>query len=453
MSDNNQEYLNSQTDYQPSQSNVAPPTYNFTQGTYDDNEDDGEYDEYDDNEVDPVLNNYDKTTSANIDNTIANVNEDWFTQPQTQHNYQNDTQTQPQTQHNYDDHLRNTDRMPFKQESFKTNTNMSAFDEDENNQDDDEDIDIMTNEYHDDDDAQTQLPDEMDEESKPMMMANDHMMQDEMDTMVHHDDDDDDIMDIIDDDEDENGWDGVDLSHEMAPISQADSWTVISKYFEANGLVRQQIASFDEFVRNTIQEIVEDTGEIYAISGPQRSPDDGRDYRTKIKIEFAQVYITPPTRVGDSCQEEPLLPSACRLRQFTYCAEVECEIRRTISEVDDESMVESVISRDESMVPIGRIPVMVRSMLCTLTAQRDSSNWNPSAFGECPFDGGGYFIINGREKVLVAQERMAANHVMCYLGQDKRWMAEIRSSVERSNRCVVANYVRCAASSAFSSER
>ena len=63
-------------------------------------------------------------------------------------------------------------------------------------------------------------------------------------------------------------------------------------------------------------------------------------------------------------------------------------------------------------------------------------------FGECPFDQGGYFIINGREKVLVAQERMAANHVMCYLSQDKRWMAEIRCYVERSNRSVVANYIK-----------
>ena len=273
-----------------------------------------------------------------------------------------------------------------------------------------------------------------------------------------------DNMHDLDDDEDEDGdqifdrdddlgiipdttndWDGQDDTHDNAPISQPDSWTVISKYFDCNGLVRQQIASFDEFVRNTIQEIVEDTGELNAISIPQTSSDDGRDYRTRMKIEFAQVYITPPTRIGDSSQEEPLLPSACRLRQFTYSAEVECEVKRTIYEVDDETMQENVISHDESMVPIGRIPVMVRSMLCTLTAQKSDNSqhgWNPSAFGECPFDQGGYFIINGREKVLVAQERMAANHVMCYLSQDKRWMAEVRSYVERSNRSVIANYVK-----------
>ena len=57
------------------------------------------------------------------------------------------------------------------------------------------------------------------------------------------------------------------------------------------------------------------------------------------------------------------------------------------------------------------------------------------AHGECPFD-------QHRKKVLVTQERMAANHVMRYLGTDKRWLAEIRSYVERSNRSVIANYVK-----------
>ena len=34
---------------------------------------------------------------------------------------------------------------------------------------------------------------------------------------------------------------------------------------------------------------------------------------------------------------------------------------------------------------------------------------------ECPYDEGGYFIINGSEKVLIAQERMAANSVYVFM--------------------------------------
>ena len=38
------------------------------------------------------------------------------------------------------------------------------------------------------------------------------------------------------------------------PVSQEDSWAVISAYFEEKGLVRQQLDSFDEFIQNTMQE-------------------------------------------------------------------------------------------------------------------------------------------------------------------------------------------------------
>lgn len=39
-------------------------------------------------------------------------------------------------------------------------------------------------------------------------------------------------------------------------ITQEDAWAVITSYFEEKGLVRQQLDSFDEFIQNTMQEIV-----------------------------------------------------------------------------------------------------------------------------------------------------------------------------------------------------
>jgi DNA-directed RNA polymerase beta subunit len=60
---------------------------------------------------------------------------------------------------------------------------------------------------------------------------------------------------------------------------------------------------------------------------------------------------------------------------------------------------------------IGRLPIMLRSQYCMLArkSQRDRVD-----LGECPYDQGGYFIINGSEKVLIAQERMANNHVYVF---------------------------------------
>ena len=48
-------------------------------------------------------------------------------------------------------------------------------------------------------------------------------------------------------------------------ITQEDAWVIINKYFESKGLVRQQLDSFDEFLQNSIQELIDDAGEIKII--------------------------------------------------------------------------------------------------------------------------------------------------------------------------------------------
>ena len=51
--------------------------------------------------------------------------------------------------------------------------------------------------------------------------------------------------------------------------------------------------------------------------------------------------------------------------------------------------------------------------------------------GECKYDGGGYFIINGSEKTCLAQERAAENNIMCFNVKKNNnkwnWLAEIKS--------------------------
>lgn len=50
------------------------------------------------------------------------------------------------------------------------------------------------------------------------------------------------------------GEDDYYANYQDLPVSQEDSWAVISAYFEEKGLVRQQLDSFDEFIQNTMQE-------------------------------------------------------------------------------------------------------------------------------------------------------------------------------------------------------
>ena len=60
-----------------------------------------------------------------------------------------------------------------------------------------------------------------------------------------------------------------------------------------------------------------------------------------------------------------------------------------------------------------------------------NSQLSANITGECRFDAGGYFIINGSEKTVIAQERAAENRVMCFNIKKNNnkwsWLAEIKS--------------------------
>lgn len=82
----------------------------------------------------------------------------------------------------------------------------------------------------------------------------------------------DDLMDVAV--EDDGYMMDMDMDQDFGSdeITQEDAWVVIDKYFKEKGLVGQQIDSFDEFVINTIQELIEDAGEITVIPENQYIP-------------------------------------------------------------------------------------------------------------------------------------------------------------------------------------
>lgn len=64
---------------------------------------------------------------------------------------------------------------------------------------------------------------------------------------------------------------------------------------------------------------------------------------------------------------------------------------------------------------IGRLPVMLRSSKCILSSK---SEREMALLQECPLDPGGYFIINGTEKIILVQEQLSKNRVL--VEQDSR---------------------------------
>jgi DNA-directed RNA polymerase II subunit RPB2 len=85
---------------------------------------------------------------------------------------------------------------------------------------------------------------------------------------------------------------------------------------------------------------------------------------------------------------------------------------------------------------------MLRSSYCTLYG---NSEKDLTELGECPYDQGGYFIINGSEKVLIAQEKMSTNHVYVFKKRQPNkyaYVAEVRSMAENQNRPASSMFVR-----------
>lgn len=128
------------------------------------------------------------------------------------------------------------------------------------------------------------------------------------------------------------------------------------------------------------------------------------------------------------------------MRSLTYRTEIFCAVELKKIQYGEKNpktgvkpiLDEKTLFKDDK-VQIGKIPVMVRSKFCHLSTLHKDQIVNDQK--ECRYDQGGYFIINGNEKVLVAQERMAANIVLVFhkKSTDKyEWVAEIRSAAENS---------------------
>ncbi|MES1913092.1 MAG: hypothetical protein MHM6MM_005321, partial [Cercozoa sp. M6MM] len=268
-----------------------------------------------------------------------------------------------------------------------------------------------------------------------------------------------------------------DALRDTSPISQKDSWTVIDACFSEKAMVRQQLDSFNECLKTELQNIINQMRpiEVMGMPRPVQLDDDmaydddfdGLEERPKVVIRFGQIYLTPPTILLKDCNErEPLLPHVARIRNLTYSATLTCDVTREVYKVRDtkDGGVEEILTQhaDSERVFLGEVPVMLRSEFCNLhrAVQRleeaiahSDEEWSPAhieeiktqklaEMGECSFDKGGYFIINGKEKVLIAQERMGANHVYCFENNRGGHTAEIRSVPEKGGRTIFAFQVK-----------
>lgn len=165
------------------------------------------------------------------------------------------------------------------------------------------------------------------------------------------------------------------------------------------------------------------------------------EMQTIYKISFGQIYLSKPMMTESDGETATLFPKAARLRNLTYSAPLYVDVSKRVIKKghDGEELTET---QDFTKVFIGKVPIMLRSSYCTLY---QNSEKDLTELGECPLDQGGYFIINGSEKVLIAQEKMSTNHVYVFKKRQPNkyaYVGEVRSMAESQNRPPSTMFVR-----------
>lgn len=192
-----------------------------------------------------------------------------------------------------------------------------------------------------------------------------------------------------------------------------NTWDVAKTYFSnRDALVKHHLDSFNDYINNILPTILLKQGFPLKVEYANRHA----------SFDITNVYISLPLTNGrDSTRQ--LLPKEARIRGLSYTAGIliDTEFRYTPegSEGGTGGGGEQVVK--ERKVPITGHPVMVGSKCCH-TFNR--SVQERVAMGECEMDRGGYFIVNGNEKVVICQERPLENIVLTFPGlPDKRSLA------------------------------
>lgn len=223
---------------------------------------------------------------------------------------------------------------------------------------------------------------------------------------------------------------------------------MISSFFQEKGLVSQQLDSFDEFIGTTIQDLILEDSTLI-LEQPAQHATEADKYNKRYEIQFGKTYLTTPTMTEADGAAHTMYPQEARLRNLTYSATLQVDMTKRVLISDDDETHETgeVVWRPESdldidqkpeQVSLGRVPIMLRSKFCVLRDLTEDEFYN---LKECPYDMGGYFIINGSEKVLIAQERSAANIVQVFKKAAPSaisHIAEIRSALEKGSRLISA---------------
>uniref|UniRef100_A0A6C0BKX0 DNA-directed RNA polymerase n=1 Tax=viral metagenome TaxID=1070528 RepID=A0A6C0BKX0_9ZZZZ len=217
-----------------------------------------------------------------------------------------------------------------------------------------------------------------------------------------------------------------------------ETWTTLDSYFKQNKiLIQHQLDSYNNMVDYVIPQIIEKNN---PITIADKYNPEKKEFERVVTISFAQTYLSKPLIHENTDVIKPLYPNEARLRGLTYAAPMFVDVEYTIKDPSNPTPEKKIISK----IPFLKLPVMLHSKYCHLS---DRSEQSLAEMGECQFDQGGYFVVNGGEKVIVSQERVAENQVFVWTPPKTTTSkytheAEIKTSIDQRFFPVKVNKVK-----------
>ena len=195
-------------------------------------------------------------------------------------------------------------------------------------------------------------------------------------------------------------------------VFETIQWEVLDAYFRdhSHPFTQHHLDSFQEFLKTYIPKIISSYNPITMVK-----LDDNDKQVLKVEVFIGgtglkpQLYIDRPVITDGEGKQTLLTPHEARLRNLTYETHLFADI--TVRYEDMGKVTEHSFPR----ALIGGVPIMLHSEPCVLHGQSPEIL---RALKECPYDSGGYFIIDGKEKVIISQERITTNRLFVEKAKD-----------------------------------
>jgi len=208
-------------------------------------------------------------------------------------------------------------------------------------------------------------------------------------------------------------------------MSITDEWKLLDVYFRDHmyPFTKHHLDSYRQFLKINIPDTIKSYNPISMV---KLDSENEANFKVDVYVggkDGGRIFIDRPTHLDDEGKQMLLSPQDARLLNLTYSTKIYADIVLEYTKEDGEE-----IHKTFPHTLIGSLPLMLHSDQCMLHGQGSKIL---RSFGECPMDPGGYFIVDGKEKVIISQERITTNRLF------------ISTITDETDETAVRAYIRC----------